>query len=95
MCKTSVLMPLTSDVEMKIQLLMGAFMRHFATKRDIIVLSGSVKGEVAHSCVIPIWSQLTFHLMGGLDNLAPSGPGKRDRRRVEAISMALQRGLFF
>lgn len=47
---------LTGDVELEIKLLITAIMPDLATKGHILVLSGRVEGQVANSCVEPIWS---------------------------------------
>ena len=91
----SVFVQPTGDIEMEIQLLIAAIVRHFAAKGRILILAGRVEGEVAHSHVVPIWSQFTFNLVRILNHFAVSGPGERDRRRVETIRVAFELARFF
>lgn len=86
-------MPLTGDIESEIQLLIAATVGHFAAKGHVLVLTGRVEGQVAHSRVVPIWSLFTFNGVGRLDHLPVSDPRERDRRRVETICMAVKLAL--
>lgn len=90
-----VFVSLTGDIELEIQLLIAATVHHLAAKGHILVLTGRVEGQVAHSCVVPIWSLFTFNVVGRLNRLPISGPGERDRGRVEAVCMAFKLTLCF
>lgn len=85
--------PLTGNVELEVDLVIGAIVQHFAAKRDILVLAGGEEGQITYSHVGAIWSQFTFNLGGRLDHLPISGPGEGNRRRVETVCIAVQLAL--